>query len=277
MCFPSVRTAGLRLRFNVSHLDCHIHIERGGYTLDWIEKFVDTAVRRNIDEIWLLEHCYRFVEFVPMYGGVCSASEYIDKWFHRKAGVLRLDDYLRLVEKVRQKERQVEIKFGLEVCYFKEFEELVYKTTKDSGLDFLVGSVHFIDNFAFDHKPEHWAGVDVDNAYRRYFQTSVDLAKSGIYSGIAHPDCVKLFGHKPTFSLDEYYDALAAALAKNDMYAEQSGGIYCRCPDTAELGMDAGLISALQNHEVKIQTASDAHSPEDVGKYVRELEIGVAK
>ena len=269
--------AGLRLRFNVSHLDCHIHIERGDYTLDWIEKFVDTAVSRSIDEIWLLEHCYRFEEFVPMYGEICSASDYISKWFNHKAGVLRLADYIQLVEEARRKSWRVKIKFGLEVCYFKEFEELVRDITKSINIDFVVGSVHFIDDFAFDHKPEHWAGVDVDNAYRRYFQTSVDLAKSGIYSGIAHPDCVKLFGHTPTFPLDEYYDALAAALAKSGMYAEQSGGIYCRCPDTAKLGMDAGLIAALQNHEVKIQTASDAHSPEDVGKYVRELEIGVAK
>jgi histidinol-phosphatase (PHP family) len=75
--------------------DCHIHLERGEYTKDWLDRFVETAVSRNITEIWLLEHCYRFREFVPMYDGVCAYSEYIDKWFHRKAGVMGLDDYLR--------------------------------------------------------------------------------------------------------------------------------------------------------------------------------------
>jgi len=263
----------------VSRLDCHIHIEKGNYTLDWIEKFVDTAISRNIDEIWLLEHCYRFEEFVPMYGGVCSASEYISEWFNRKAGVLRLSDYIQLVEKAKRKKWRVKIKFGLEVCYFKEFEELVRDITKSINIDFLVGSVHFIDNFAFDHKPEHWAGVDVDEVYRRYFQTSIDLANSGIYDGIAHPDCVKLFGHKPTFPLNACYNSLAEALAKNDMYAEQNGGSYRRCPDTAELGMNAEMIAALQKHGVKIQTSSDAHCPEDVGACVRELEerVGEAK
>jgi histidinol-phosphatase (PHP family) len=119
---------------------------------------------------------------------------------------------------------------------------------------------------------EHWDGVDVDKAYHRYFEISIDLAKSGIYSGIAHPDCIKLFGHKPSFSLIEYYDQLASALAINNMYAEQSSGAYRRCPETAELGMDIGLIKSLKSHKVKIQTASDAHCPKDVGLYIAELE-----
>jgi len=253
-------------------LDCHIHIERGEYSLDWINQFVQTAKEKGLDEIWLLEHCYRFREFVPMYDDVCEYSDYIDKWFHKKAGVLDLTDYLHLVEIVRLRKLGISIKFGLEVCYFKEFEEFVYSNTKDCGLDFMVGSVHFVDSFAYDHKAEHWDGVDVDNAYRRYFETSIDLANSGIYSGIAHPDCIKLFGHKPSFSLIGYYDQLASALAINNMYAEQSGGAYRRCPETAELGMDIDLIKSLKSHNVKIQTASDAHCPEDVGLYIVELE-----
>jgi histidinol-phosphatase (PHP family) len=253
-------------------LDCHIHIERGSYTLDWINEFVKVALERGLDEINLLEHCYRFREFIPMYDGVCAYSDYIDAWFHRKAGVLELADYLCLVETVQKQKYPIKINFGLEVCYFKEFEDLVYKETKDKGLDFLVGSVHFVDNFAYDHKPEHWDGVDVDKTYRRYFETIIDLAKSGIYNGIAHPDCIKLFGHKSSFSLLNYYDKLAAELEKNNMYAEQSGGAHRRCPNTAELGMDNNMLKAMKKHSVNIKTASDAHRPEDVGLYIAELE-----
>lgn len=253
-------------------LHCHIHIERGEYTLDWINEFVKVAVKRGLHEIWLLVHCYRFREFVPMYDSVCTYSDYINKWFHRKAGVFGISDYLRLIDSVRRKKWPVIIKFGLEVCYFKQFENLVYSETKDKELDFLVGSVHFIDDFAYDHKPEHWVSVNVDNAYLRYFETSIDLAESRLYSGIAHPDCIKLFGHKPSFALNDYYDRLAAVLAKNNMYVEQNSGSFQRCPDTSELGMDAGLIKSIKKHGVKIKTASDAHSPEDVGLYIKELE-----
>ena len=47
-------------------IDGHIHIERGEYALDWINQFVNRAVEMQIDEIWLLEHCYRFEEFVEI-------------------------------------------------------------------------------------------------------------------------------------------------------------------------------------------------------------------
>lgn len=63
------------------------------------------------------------------------------------------------------------------------------------------------------------------NQYQRYFETSVELIQSGVYDGIAHPDCIKLFGHTPTFSLDKYYEEMAQALSAQNMYVEQSSGI----------------------------------------------------
>jgi len=35
-------------------------------------------VEMELTEIRLLEHNYRFEEFVPMYSSVCACSEYVD-------------------------------------------------------------------------------------------------------------------------------------------------------------------------------------------------------
>ena len=138
----------------------------------------------------------------------------------------------------------------------------------------LLGSIHFVDDFAFDHKPEHWNGIDVDEIYRRYFEDSILLAKSGIFDGIGHPDAIKLFGHKPSFSLTEYYERLAEALAKNGMYADQNSGIARRCPG-ASLGMEKELLQILKMHNVRIVTSSDAHCPEDLGDKIKEMNQGM--
>lgn len=252
-------------------VDGHIHIERGEYTYEWVNQFVNKAVEKHIDEIWLLEHCYRFNEFVPMYRSVCAYSKYIDTWFHKKAGVLKLEDYLSLINKIKNNQYSVKIKFGLEICYFKEFEDFVVELTTGKDFDFLLGSVHFVDNFAFDHKEEHWNGINVDEIFRKYFETSISLARSGIYDGIAHPDSIKLFGYKPSYSLTNYYERLAKELSKNGIYAEQNSGVYRRCPDTAELGMDHEMLKIMRNNNVKIITASDAHCPDDVGDRILEL------
>ena len=60
-------------------IDAHVHLERGPYTIEWIYEFVKTARSRGIDEIWLLEHCYRFTEFVPMYDSIRADSPYLDQ------------------------------------------------------------------------------------------------------------------------------------------------------------------------------------------------------
>lgn len=257
--------------------DGHIHIERGEYTLEWIDEFVNRAAATGLDEIRLLEHNFRFAEFAPMYGSVCENSDFAARWFARVSGKADYGDYLALIEKVRSRNYPVKIKFGLEICYFREHEELTAKLTRGRGFDFLLGSVHFVGDFAFDHAAEHWEGRDVDGIYRRYFEDSVSLAKSGMFDGIGHPDTIKLFGHKPSFTLGEHYERLAAALAESGMYADQNSGAERRCPDTAELGMDGELICALKKHGVPMITSSDAHCPGDVGYKIRELERRIAE
>lgn len=241
--------------------DVHVHLERGKYTREWLDEFIGFAVSRGIDEVWFVDHSYLFPEFVPMYSGILGKNDYVDAWFERKAGKRSLDEYREFAGKMRAAELSVKVKFGLEVCYFPGSEELVRRNS--GGFDFLVGSVHYVDGFAFDHTAELWDGVDVDEVYRRFFELSVKLAECGVFDGLAHPDSIKLYGHAPTFGLEPYYDRLALALAGSGMYAEQNSGISRRTG--AEVGMSAGLLRAMREHGVKVLTASDAHRPEDVG------------
>ncbi len=246
--------------------DGHVHVERGSYIPEWIQAFIDTALSRGIEEIWFVEHCYRFAPFVPMYETIRRENPYFDIWLRRKAGTADLREYICLAEQMRCKKSPVRLRFGLEVCYIPGTEELVYRETKDLPLDFLVGSIHTVGSFAFDHRADLWDGQDVDEIYRTYFRLSLALANSGLFDGMAHPDSIGLFGHRPSFDLLESYDALAAALGKNAMYAEQNSGVHRRCPTTGRLGMDPLLLWCIKNHGVRIVTASDAHSPADVGE-----------
>ena len=120
VCVCALLAANLLCAKSSAEMECkmidgHIHIERGAYKLDWINQFVSKAVEMEIDEIRLLEHCYKFEEFVPMYDSVCAYSEYVNAWFHRSAGVHKLAEYLELIERVRNEHFPVEIKFGLEI------------------------------------------------------------------------------------------------------------------------------------------------------------------
>jgi histidinol-phosphatase (PHP family) len=254
-------------------IDCHIHLERGQYTLEWLNEFVKTAVNRGLDEIYLLEHSHRFNEFIPMYKSICDYSNYQREWFERKNdGDLSIKNYIDFIEQVKQISHPIKIKFGLEICYFEEYEQLIQDVLNSYSFDFATGSVHWVDGFGFDHKKELWNSLNVDKIYTRYYELMQKLIESDLFTGVAHPDSIKAFGHKASYELVGTYIRLAELLCKHKMYAEQSGGLHLNYDSNCELGMNATMLKMFINKGVPILTASDAHSPQDVGANIAELQ-----
>lgn len=249
--------------------DVHIHIERGPYTKEWIDKFVEQAIHVGLDEIYLLEHSHRFVEFEPMYSSVCKYSDYQRNWYKSRAN-RSIKDFLSLITEMRNVAFPIKIKWGLEVCYFPEYEEFIRNILDSFHFDFAVGSIHWIEGFGFDHKAEFWAGLDIEQLYRKYYDLMLNLIKSGLFSGVAHPDSIKCFHHYPTNDLSDTYRLLADELNSQHMYAEQSGGLRLNY-QFEELGMNQTMLSIFKSRNVDIRFASDAHKPEDVGANILKM------
>lgn len=251
--------------------DMHIHLERGAYTLEWVRAIAKQAHARGIARIGLLEHAYLFREFLPVYTRYSdNADAGIRDWFWRKAAAKDLSAFLALQETVGSAEFPVEICFGLEMDFAPEHAEAIYRLTKDLPLDFLTGSVHDANGFAFDHAAAHWQGRDVERVYRDYFATEMQLAESGLFTIAAHPDCIRLFGHRPSFDLRPTFEALAAALQKSGTAAELNSGVHRRTG--APLGLDPALLAAFVRQGVRLVTVSDAHTLADVGDGIAALE-----
>lgn len=182
--------------------DVHVHIERGPYTKEWIDKFVKQALQMGMDEIYLLEHSHRFVEFTPMYTSVCEYNDYQKNWYKSKVS-LSIKDFQQLITEMRTMDFPIKIKWGLEVCYFPEYEKLIRNILSSFDFDFAVGSIHWVNGFGFDHKAEFWNGIDSEELYRRYYELMLCLVKSDLFSGVAHPDSIKCFclyqSHFPLF------------------------------------------------------------------------------
>lgn len=253
-------------------LDCHIHLERGPYTISWLEEFVKTAVKRGLHEIYLLEHSHRFIEFSQMYKSIIEYSSYQKEWFLSRTRDNRsIKEYIVFIEKAKTLDLPIKIKFGLEVCYFEEHEKLIKSIAELYHFDFITGSIHWVDGFGFDHKKELWNDNNVNRIYKRYYELMLRLVKSDLFSGLAHPDSIKAFGHKPTFDVETIYSKLADTLLEHDVYAEQSGGLHLNYSRECELGMNGLLLRTFINKGVRLLTASDAHRPEDVGANIPQL------
>lgn len=253
--------------------DAHVHLFRSNsreYSIGLIERFVEQARRRGITELYLLEHTHQFIEFERMYRPVGEFSEYQKKWLSQKMKA-SLENYIAFIESVRGSEFPIDVRFGLEACYIPETADILIDIIKRHDWDFVTGSVHYINNWGFDHRAEFWQGADVNLLYRRYYEIMLEMINTRAFSGVGHPDSIKCFGHYPDYDLKETYEALADALNNAGMYAEQSGGLALNY-GASELGMNREMLRILKKRGVRILTASDAHEPGHAGMNIAELQ-----
>jgi histidinol-phosphatase (PHP family) len=244
-------------------VDYHMHLrdpeERIDHTPEAVERFVETAVARGIDEIGFTEHIYYFEQTRPFW----TESYMLDRCKYD------LDAYVGAL--LAAKERGLPVKLGLEVDYFPGTERELADLLGDYPFDYLLGSVHFVDGFAVDQEPGLVEKLGPGEAWRRYFVWLRNAARSGLFDSLSHPDLVKHHGPRADVEAvawlhEETADAIEAAGVCVEV---SSAGL--RKP-VNEVYPDAELLEGCRRRQVPITLASDAHVPQDVG---RELERAI--
>lgn len=251
-------------------LDCHVHLERGPYTVEWINCFVSEAIKKDIDEVFFVEHTHRFKEFLPLYEPMSAYSDTQSLWLSEKGG-LSIAEYIDFINKIKRMSYSIKMKFGLEVCYEPIKENFLMEILPKYPMDFLVGSVHWVDGFAYDHKKEYWHDKDIDLTFTRYYEIVKELIKSELFDGLAHPDAIKCFGHSTSLDLHDTYVDIARLLVDKNMYAEDNAGLHINYNHN-EIGLNKIMRDIFRAYGVRILTGSDAHIPMHVGENINILQ-----
>lgn len=243
--------------------DLHIHIERGPYTVEWIERFIDKAVQMELEEICLLEHSIRFKDFHPAFREASEYNLYQKKWFSAKArSAQSLDAFKRLADEIRSREYPIKVSFGLEICYFEQHKDFIRDLTSDGFFDYLLGSVHWVDNWTFNQRKYQWLGKNIDYIYKRYFELENSLVESGIFDIIAHPDLITCHNLYPSYDLANTYRELCENVKVHNMCLEMN--------TSKGLGINKQFFEIAESVGVDFSTGSDAHRVEDVGRKIKE-------
>jgi histidinol-phosphatase (PHP family) len=239
-------------------VDYHMHLrdpdERIDHTTSAIERFVETAAVRGVDEIGFSEHVYYFHQTRAIWAGP----------YESERCVYDLDAYVGAV--VEAKRQGLPVKLGLEVDYVGERQDELAAALEPYPWDYLLGSVHSIDGLAIDSSRDGgiWAEAPVSEIWRRYFAALDELAASGHVDVLAHPDLPKIFGLRPENGF-EYppLQGVAVEISTNGLY-KPVGELY---PD----------LELLTTARLPITLASDAHVPGNVGRdFDRALELARA-
>jgi histidinol-phosphatase (PHP family) len=231
-------------------VDYHMHLRAPDETLDHsleaVERFVEAAAARGVDEIGFSEHVYYFEETRPLWNVP----------YHLERCRYSLEPYVDAV--VAAKRQGMPVKLGLEVDYAPGREQETRRLLEPYPWDYLIGSVHFVGAHGIDGEPSLVAEVGVEGAWRRYYETLGQAASSGLFDTLAHPDLVKMFG-------DEIpWDWGAVAAAVDGVCLEvSSAGLH---KPHGKLYPNPELLSQARRRGVRITLASDAHAPQNVGR-----------
>jgi histidinol-phosphatase (PHP family) len=234
-------------------VDYHMHLRDPGGRIDHsikgVERFVQRAAERGIDEIGFTEHVYYFRQTraiwqLPIQVERCRYD---------------LDEYVDAV--VEAKRRGLPVKLGLEVDWAGERADELAAILDPYPFDYLLVSVHWLDGaFAIDGSlgGGAWKRWPEEEVWRRYVAELSVAAASGSFDVLSHPDLAKIHGVQGS---DERYRELAATVdAAGVAFEISTAGL--RKP-VEELYPDPRLLR-LSNAPITL--ASDAHEPHLVGE-----------
>jgi histidinol-phosphatase (PHP family) len=234
-------------------VDYHMHLRNGSgeiaHETAAVDPFVDSAREAGVDEIGFTEHIYYFKQTRSLWTVP----------YHVERCVYDIEAYVSAV--VAARGRGLPVKLGLEVDYVPGREEETRELLAPYPWDYLLGSLHYIGELGVDAEPRLVDAVGVEEAWRLYFDALAEAARSGLFDSLSHPDLVKIFGARAA-SFD--YEPVVEAIAGAGVAVEVStAGLH---KPVGELYPNPEFLGACRARGVPITLASDAHSPDLVGR-----------
>lgn len=232
-------------------IDLHMHTSRCGHAEGAPAEYVDAARRAGLDLIAITDH-------LALPDGWDEDRQYA-------MSPAELADYVDDVREAALAVRAPRVLLGIEADWMPPYAADTARAIASYPFDVVLGSVHFLGEWAFDDPDllDEWSVRDVAGAWEEYFEELTAAAESGLFDVMAHPDLVKKFGHVPDRDLTPLYEDVAAALANAGVAIEvSSAGLRKPC---AEIYPSDGLLAAFRRAGVPVTTGSDAHTPAEVG------------
>ena len=238
-------------------IDLHVHTWRCRHATGTVEEYVRAAAERGVRTLAFTEH-------MPMPPALATAVPGADGY---AMPVEELPEYMTDLARAAAVGRAegVEVLAGIEIDAIPQGLEHAAGLLDGSAFDIVLGSVHFIDSWAFDD-PERTAGYDawdIAALWERYFEDVAVAARSGLVDVIAHADLVKKFCRYPAGPVEHLYERAAEQFAEAGVAVEvNTAGLRKPC---REIYPAPAFLKALRRRGVAVTMGSDAHAPADVG------------
>ena len=205
----------------------------------------------------------------------------------------RLQEYFDAVRAAKKRwEGKLPVYLGLELDYIPGLMGPADKNYTEMGLDFIIGSVHYVippkgEPFTIDDSLERVTqgikegfGGDPMGMIELYFNSMEEMIRAGSFDLLAHPDLIKknmtqielqnnkLFSGDEDFYLKKF-KALAALLAETGIPAELNTGGLNR-GKTTDCYPSLAILKFFREHKIPMVINADAHKADDLDGHYEE-------
>ena len=234
-------------------IDLHTHTDHS-HGKDSVAAMFAQAKEKKLEILGYSEHSPRPLAYTYSH----EYREHLAKTF---------EEYIRSVRELKKNDQGVTVLLGLELDYLPKETAFMNKARSAWPFDYLIGGIHFLDEWGFDSKSDDWAQLSMEASfarYEQYFHTVQSLAESGMVNILAHPDIIKIF------TVDRFHIWLdqpgaldlvrvsLESLKKNGLAMEiSSAGLRKPCK---EIYPGPKLMAIASDIGLPITFGSDAHS-----------------
>lgn len=232
--------------------DYHTHTPLCHHAQGEPEAFIESALKAGLAEYGISDHAPQ-------------SPEPFDDW---RMLLADLPAYLEWIERARQHAgEKLPVRAGLECDWLPHCQKWIDQLADTYHWDYLIGSIHYLgDKWDFDNPKwlGRWAEADVEEIWTTYWQEYTQMASSGLFDFLGHPDLIKKFAYVPTGDLRKYYEPAITAIAENKIAIElNTAGFHKPC---AEQYPSASFLKLAAEAQIPITLTSDAHAPSEVAR-----------
>lgn len=233
-------------------IDLHNHTVLCNHATGSVNEYVEAAIASGTEYFGFSDHAP--MHYDPQYRMTFEEMDLYERW----------------VREARERyQEQITVLLGYEVDFLPGYMD---ERVLQRPCDYLIGSVHFIDDWGFDN-PEfigRYEGADIDSIYTRYFELIELMAKSGQFDIAGHLDLLKVFKFLPKRDIRLLAKNALKAIKDARMSLEINVSGY-RKP-IAEAYPSPLLLSEAFELDIPITFGSDAHRPDQVALYSDQVE-----
>ena len=224
-------------------VDYHVHFLGHGHHRQEpaeISRYLETAIGRGIREIGAADH-----------------DRYRDQY------------HWETMRETASGFKDISLRLGIEIEYRPPDEDRLRSLI--AGLpdpDYVIGSVHFLGDWNFDHPAERdqYQAWDPTELYREYFRVVAQAARTGLFQIVGHLDLIKIYGVRPPGPVAPLAEEALEAIAAAGLVIElNAAGLH---KPVQEIYPSLELLQACHRRGIPITLSSDAHHPEEAGRDV---------